>query len=84
MYLAPLHAHLSSTNAAPLESEADRAILQARDRLSYIDSETKNLRGLMDVLPEEGKDLRHHVEQHVAVVLPMRRFPPEVLAEIFW
>ncbi|KAJ7146555.1 hypothetical protein C8R44DRAFT_566678, partial [Mycena epipterygia] len=46
--------------------------------------ETKSLRELMDALLEEGKDLRHLVEQHVTVVSPIRRFPPEVLAEIFW
>ncbi|KAJ7146516.1 hypothetical protein C8R44DRAFT_598588, partial [Mycena epipterygia] len=71
----------------PSESEEvdiEWAILQGRTRLSYLESEINSLQKVMDKLLEDRDDVRNHVEQHLAILSLIRRFPPEVLGEIFW
>ncbi|KAJ7511692.1 hypothetical protein B0H11DRAFT_1844635, partial [Mycena galericulata] len=80
-------AHLSSTNNPPSESEASdirRTILQRHTHLSQLKNTIQGLRDSLAVLEEEFKALQCNIDQHSAVLSPMRRFPAEILGEIFW
>ncbi|KAJ7146515.1 hypothetical protein C8R44DRAFT_597747, partial [Mycena epipterygia] len=66
------------------EADMRRTILQGRARLSYLENEISSLQKVMDSLLKHRDDVRAHVEQHIAVLSPMRRFPPEILCQIFW
>ncbi|KAJ7146519.1 hypothetical protein C8R44DRAFT_757669 [Mycena epipterygia] len=85
--LTPLPIHLLSSYDVLSESEEaeiHRTILQGRARLSYLESEINSLHKVMDKLLKDRDEVRDHVEQHLAVLSPMRRFPPEILCQIFW
>jgi vacuolar-type H+-ATPase subunit I/STV1 len=70
---------LSTTNAAPLESElrtTRERIHAGRIRLSEIDD-------AINQLHQERQDVLHNIEQHLSILSPIRNLPSDVLAEIF-
>ncbi|KAJ7284363.1 hypothetical protein C8J57DRAFT_1461669 [Mycena rebaudengoi] len=78
--------HLCNSNNAPLESDvhfARERIAAGRAYLSEIDDEMIHLESLLAARFQERQDVENNIEQHLAIVSPIRCLPSDVLAEIF-
>ncbi|KAJ7511686.1 hypothetical protein B0H11DRAFT_1952612 [Mycena galericulata] len=79
-------AHLSSTNNVPSNAEAFHSREEIREglgQLSNIDREIDRLQKAIEALCGEREHIIDHIEKHRAVLLPLRRLPPEIMHEIF-
>ncbi|KAJ7292558.1 hypothetical protein C8J57DRAFT_1180 [Mycena rebaudengoi] len=78
--------NLSTSYDLPEESEVratHESIHVGRTRISEIDHEIRRLEGLLKQLRRERTNVLHDIEQHLAVISPMRQLPSDVLGEIF-
>ncbi|KAJ7294073.1 hypothetical protein C8J57DRAFT_1270722 [Mycena rebaudengoi] len=79
-------AHLSTPNDVPQDSEIhairDR-IDTGRARLSEIDQIIDHLQSLLVPLRRERQSVLENIEQHLAIISPIRSLPYDVLGEIF-
>ncbi|KAF7347143.1 hypothetical protein MVEN_01468700 [Mycena venus] len=78
--------HLSSTNHPPTESEAAeirRIVHRGRVYISHLQTEINRLKDAMHAIHLECLDVQGKVDQHAAILSPLRRFPPEILGTIF-
>jgi hypothetical protein len=78
--------HLLATNDAPTCAETPAIqdfITNGQRRVHALEIELDNLRAKMDRLIAERDDLAERVQQFSAVLSPIRRFPKELLCEIF-
>ncbi|KAJ6480715.1 hypothetical protein C8R47DRAFT_1050042 [Mycena vitilis] len=75
----PSLAHLIESNVAPpsMESQLTRAYI------GELESQIALLRGAKGPSRRRRAELRQAVKTYKAVVSPLRRFPPEILGEIF-
>ncbi|KAJ7230286.1 hypothetical protein GGX14DRAFT_582744 [Mycena pura] len=77
---------LLRSNEAPLESELSDIKTSSSDmdsRLAFLDDEIARLRARVEQLEEERIVIRTRREHNRAILSPLRRMPPEVLAEVF-
>ncbi|KAJ7270822.1 hypothetical protein C8J57DRAFT_1014255, partial [Mycena rebaudengoi] len=51
-------------------------------RLSEIDAEIGRLKGLLDPLHRERQSVLDNIEQHLAVISPMRSLPSDIKRDI--
>ncbi|KAJ6568437.1 hypothetical protein DFH09DRAFT_1033835 [Mycena vulgaris] len=80
------HHELLHSNEVPLESDwhaVQSIISKTSARLSFLDEQTSRLRDRLKELEEEHASLARYRAQNIAIFSPLRRMPPEVLAEIF-
>ncbi|KAF8215573.1 hypothetical protein K438DRAFT_1561135, partial [Mycena galopus ATCC 62051] len=78
--------HLSSTNNAPSESETSElryVVDRGRIYVSHLQNEIDGLQKAMDAANVDLCDARSKVDQHTAILSPIRRFPAEILGAIF-
>ncbi|KAJ7735012.1 hypothetical protein B0H16DRAFT_1268479, partial [Mycena metata] len=75
-----------NSNEVPLDSEISivkSTSLRIGARLVDVDEEITRLEHRLEVLKEESRSLAQLRAQNNAIISPLRRIPPEVLAEIF-
>lgn len=78
--------HLFQTQGAPSQTEATlirRTLSGLHMDISKVDSEMRRLRGVLDRLSHTRSSLQRSLEAHKSLFAPIRRIPPELLAEIF-
>ncbi|KAJ7718239.1 hypothetical protein B0H16DRAFT_1247879, partial [Mycena metata] len=74
------------TNNPPSDSETleiRRRVHLGRAHVSELENEIGRLHKSLASLQQECRDVKHHISRYTAVVSPLRRFPPEILTEIF-
>ncbi|KAJ7248470.1 hypothetical protein C8J57DRAFT_1080196, partial [Mycena rebaudengoi] len=85
----PLHPppiHLSATTEVPLDSEVratHESIHAGHTRLSELDEKIDFLESSLATLRQERQAVEHHIQQHLAILSPIRRIPFDLLGEIF-
>ncbi|KAJ7155825.1 hypothetical protein C8R46DRAFT_434201 [Mycena filopes] len=80
------HHELLNSNETPLDSEIlliKSTASQIDVRMVAIDEEIASLRRRLQQLTDERQSLVRLRSRNSAIVSPLRRFPPEVLAEVF-
>ncbi|KAJ7628715.1 hypothetical protein FB45DRAFT_748721 [Roridomyces roridus] len=73
-------------NESPRGPQVDfirSAVSQTNVQLAYLDEEISQLRHRLKQLEEKRAELLDYRTRNVAVLSPLRRMPPELLAEIF-
>ncbi|KAF8889128.1 hypothetical protein BD779DRAFT_420894 [Infundibulicybe gibba] len=78
--------HLGTTNQCPTNSETPYlkgVIERAQEAFAIIDEKSKQARVLLDGLLEQRAQLLVTIDKHKAILSPLRRFPAEILGEIF-
>ncbi|KAJ7286568.1 hypothetical protein C8J57DRAFT_1708825 [Mycena rebaudengoi] len=84
--LPPPPIRLSTTNDVPPDFEIRvmrERIHAGRARLVEIDAEIARLESLLGPLRRERQDVQDNIDQHLAVVSPIRSLPSDILDEIF-
>src|ERR1700761_2942794 len=82
----PRYLRLLRSNEAPLESELSNIETASSDmdlRLAFLDDEIARLGARVEHLEEERIKIRTRLKHNRAILSPLRRMPPEVLAEVF-
>ncbi|KAJ7248446.1 hypothetical protein C8J57DRAFT_717805 [Mycena rebaudengoi] len=85
----PLHPppiHLSTTTDVPLDSEirtTRKSVHAGHARLSELDEKIFFLESSLATLRQERQAVEHHIQQHLAILSPIRRLPFDLLGEIF-
>ncbi|KAJ7681976.1 hypothetical protein DFH06DRAFT_284956 [Mycena polygramma] len=77
---------LSSTNCAPSQFEAEQIIQlihQGEETISQLDDEISRTSDTLAKLQQRRETHREEIRSLRGLVSPIRRFPPEILAEIF-
>ncbi|KAJ6465524.1 hypothetical protein C8R47DRAFT_48451 [Mycena vitilis] len=77
---------LSSTNCAPSQFEAEQIIQlihQGEETVSQLDDEISRTSDTLAKLQQRRETHREEIRSLRGLVSPIRRFPPEILAEIF-
>ncbi|KAJ7693166.1 hypothetical protein B0H17DRAFT_505588 [Mycena rosella] len=80
------HHTLLTTNEPPESSDVafiQSVALTTGARLSLLDKEITRRRNLLQQLEEERASLSVYHAQNTVIISPLRRIPPELLAEIF-
>ncbi|KAJ7152101.1 hypothetical protein C8R46DRAFT_1197820 [Mycena filopes] len=78
--------HLLETNDIPIEAEASALrdiIANHRGQAAILTAQIHRLRGIVNQLIEKQQDMVHAADTYYAVLSPLRRFPSELLCEIF-
>ncbi|KAF7300023.1 F-box domain-containing protein [Mycena kentingensis (nom. inval.)] len=78
--------HLTTTNNPPLDSESQHIstlLVAARRDDAHIQNELAATRARERELVERSTELQHAIHTLAGVLSPVRRFPPEILAEVF-
>ncbi|KAJ7483363.1 hypothetical protein FB451DRAFT_1555352 [Mycena latifolia] len=81
-----LYQKLLASNVAPEDAELTAIRLietKASERLAYLDDRIAQVRGLLKELEEERTAVLSLHAQNSGILSPLRRMPPEILAEIF-
>jgi hypothetical protein len=77
---------LLNSNEPPLDAELpfiESVVLRHRSRLSNHDDKILRLRAQLERLEQERTPLEADLLRNTAILSPMRRMPPEILAQIF-
>ncbi|KAF7366655.1 F-box domain-containing protein [Mycena sanguinolenta] len=80
------HYTLLNTNEPPEDSESvfiRSVIAESSPRLKHLDNEISKLQEKLKQLEDERTALLSYRTRNTAILSPLRRMPPEVLAEIF-
>ncbi|KII91979.1 hypothetical protein PLICRDRAFT_456489 [Plicaturopsis crispa FD-325 SS-3] len=82
---SPVPALLETNNPPPLSKIADVAhfVSEETSRLANIEQEMFRVQALVDALARERRAVEENIKNHEALLSPMRRFPPELLSEVF-
>jgi hypothetical protein len=77
---------LLHTHVAPSPSEAEliqSTLSHVHSSISEIDQEIDRVQAILDLLKNKRGDLQIFADRHGALLAPVRRLPPELLAEVF-
>ncbi|KAF7335673.1 F-box domain-containing protein [Mycena venus] len=77
---------LRTGNDVPLDSEIPficDMISEGQDQLDDLEIQIRNLEAALAKLIQRRDEIAEHVRQHRVILNPIRRFPPELLCEIF-
>ncbi|KAJ7157389.1 hypothetical protein C8R46DRAFT_1114362 [Mycena filopes] len=80
------YSHLITSNAPPTDPEATeirQIIARGRAHVHDLGIEIDQLQRAIAALREERRDVQNRITLHVAVLSPLRIFPPEILGQIF-
>ncbi|KAJ7731248.1 hypothetical protein B0H16DRAFT_205178 [Mycena metata] len=78
--------HLTSTNTAPTDaeiSEIQQIMSRGRAHVRDLGIEIDRLARAIAALRQERRDVQNRVDLHAAILSPIRRFPAEILGQIF-
>ncbi|KAF9006684.1 hypothetical protein BDQ17DRAFT_1352197 [Cyathus striatus] len=78
--------NLLHTNFAPSDLEADQIkdfLLESTYQMSNLEDEIVRVQRVLDALKDKFHALSAGVEAHRALLLPIRRLPPDVVCEVF-
>ncbi|KAJ6506276.1 hypothetical protein C8R47DRAFT_112417 [Mycena vitilis] len=78
--------HLRTSNAAPSDSEVPlirKIIADGEERLATLENEVCDLEATLAKLMQRRDDAAQHLREHLAIVHPLRRTPPELICDIF-
>ncbi|KAJ7658379.1 hypothetical protein DFH06DRAFT_1044791, partial [Mycena polygramma] len=78
--------HLRTSNDPPLDSDIPgvrEIISYGEQRLATLENEVYDLEATLEKLVQRRDDAAQHLREHLAIVHPLRRTPPELICEIF-
>ncbi|KAF9073397.1 hypothetical protein BDP27DRAFT_1215954, partial [Rhodocollybia butyracea] len=79
-------ASVIGTNHIPSSAELDQLkdlLIEPQHELERLQLEISRLQSLLDALHGEKNELETYIEEHRALISPIRRIPSETLGEIF-
>ncbi|KAJ6595138.1 hypothetical protein DFH09DRAFT_1136259, partial [Mycena vulgaris] len=78
--------HLLASNDVPLDAEVNalrKLVADGQGRVHALNSQIDNFRATLAQLVQERTEILDVVRDHKAILLPVRRAPPELLCQIF-
>ncbi|KAF8899521.1 hypothetical protein CPB84DRAFT_1780520 [Gymnopilus junonius] len=78
---------LLSNNVPPSEDilrEVEEILVIPRQKLFETESEIRKLKNQLKFLESKREDIQKSIDEYRPITIPIRRIPPDVLAEIFY
>ncbi|KAJ7128744.1 hypothetical protein C8R43DRAFT_850829, partial [Mycena crocata] len=75
-----------NSNDVPLDSEIPSIcslLSKEEHRVEALDARIVNMRAALKVLTQRRNEAAESLRQHLAILSPIRRMPPELICEIF-